>query len=103
MHIRKKLPGIDIAKDTIRVICNQTEEYGKELDITGKFYNDKNVLNWIRAITPKVVRSLQVGQVLDIYEAYWTHIEKHEGKNLISKVNSWLIEQAELESAKRYA
>lgn len=103
MYIRKRLPGIDIAKQTIKVICDQTEEYGKELDITGKFYDDKNVLNWIRAITPKVIRSMQVGQVLDIYEAYCTQIDKHEGKNLISKVNSWLIHQAELESAKRYA
>lgn len=103
MHIRKKLPGIDIAKMTIKSICDQTEEYGKELDISGKFYSEKEVLNWIRAITPKIVRSLQVGQVLDMYEAYCTQIDKHEGRNLISKVNSWLISQSELESAKRYA
>ena len=103
MHIRRKLPGIAIAQDTIRIICNQVEEYGKELDVSGKFYGDKEVLNWIRAITPKVLRSIQVGQVLDIYEAYHAYIEKMEGKNLISKVNSWLIQQAELESAKRYA
>lgn len=103
MHIRKKLPGIGIAQDTIRIICNQVEEYGKDLDISGKFYGDKEVLNWIRAITPKVLRSLQVGQVLDIYEAYWAQIDKMEGKNLISKVNSWLIHHSELESAKRYA
>lgn len=75
----------------------------KECDITGKVYKDNDILYSIKAITPKVVRSLQVGQVLDMYEAYWPHIDKQEGKNIISKVNSWLIEQVELEMAKRYA
>ncbi|NBU73227.1 MAG: hypothetical protein EBS53_17615 [Bacteroidetes bacterium] len=95
--------GETIYRYVSKVVLDSVDEYIGNSIKEYKNPKDTDLLDHIRVVIPKVLRSLQVGQVLDMYEEYWPYIEKHDGKNLISKVNSWLIDQIELELAKRYA
>lgn len=84
-------------------ILEDVDTYIEQKEDPGKLYTDKDVLDCINKTVKSTVSNTPIGELFNLYEEYWKSIEQYEGRNVIFKVNNWLVDQVELIYSKRYA
>lgn len=96
-------PGQQSFTYIVDLILSDVDGYIKEQEDKGNSFTDNDVIKCIKKTVQERVSGASIKSVYDLYEEYWPYIEKHKGRNLIFKINNWLVDQVELIYSKRYA